>query len=446
MDIGLAEVECTPAIGLPLMGNYRDDYAARGIHDPLYARAVVFRDDAGESTALVSVDVCMLGREPVAAVRHAASQATGLRAEDILVAATHTHSSLAVTSIMGLPTAPAEAASQFVQRVVQAVIDAWQNLAPAELAVGYAAESRLSFNRRLRYRDGRTHMNWELLDPQLVAEPLGPIDERVATLWLRQGGRTAGAIVNFGLHPAILAGDNWLYSADWPGYLVEALRRSVAPDLIALFFNGCCGDVNHLDYSDPLQGRGYKMAERVGYMVAAASAEACRAANRVPASPVPASPVRVSRERVTLPRWRITDEQYEWSREVLRRAAGQAAPGQTDGLPDELYAQVWLQMRQRQDQADEAEVMAVRLGEVAIVALPGEVFCELGLAIRRASPAPHTLVVELANDAIGYVPTRRAFADGGYETTPGSTCYEPGAGELLVDSALRQLTGLFASP
>jgi hypothetical protein len=54
------------------------------------------------------------------------------------------------------------------------------------------------------------------------------------------------------------------------------------------------------------------------------------------------------------------------------------------------------------------------------------------------------LVVELANDAIGYLPARRAFAVGGYETTPGSTLYEPDAAERLVDSALRQLRTLFA--
>jgi hypothetical protein len=420
------------------MGNYRDDYGARGVHDPLHARAIVFRDEAGSAAALVSVDVCMLGREAVAAIRQAASRATGLLPDSVFVAATHTHSSLAVSGYMGLPTAPADAISRFTQRAAEAVVNAWNRLAPAELAVGYATESRLSFNRRLRCRDGRTHMNWEKLEPEFVVEPLGPTDDRVATLWVRQGDRTAGAIVNFGLHPAILAGDNWLYSADWPGYLVEALRRSVASDLIPLFFNGCCGDVNHLDYSDPLQGRGYKMAERVGYLVAAAAVEASRSAARVDAAPV-----RVSSERVTLPRMPISDAQYDWSREVLARAAGQAAPGQTDGLPDELYARAWLAMRERQAQADEAEVMVVRLGEIAVVGLPGEVFCELGLAIRQASPAPHTFVVELANDAIGYLPPRRAFADGGYEVTPGSTGYEPGAAERLVASALRQLQDRF---
>ncbi len=438
MQIGIAEVDVTPETGLPLMGNYRDDYAARGVHDPLCARAIVFRDNAGRAAAMLSLDVCMVGRQNVGAIRQSAAGQTGLAAEDILVAATHTHSSVAIMDFMGLPRAPDEAANRLAEQAVRAVCGAWQNLAPAELAIGYATESRLAFNRRLRCRDGRTHMNWEQLDASFVVEPLGPADDRVSTLWVQQDERTIAAVVNFGLHPAILAGDNWLYSADYPGYLAEALQRTVAPDLTTLFFNGCCGDVNHLDYRDPLQGRGYQMTQRVGYMLAAAAAEAGRNAKTVDANPV-----RVSRKLVTLPRLPIDEQQVAWSRDVLARAGGETVPGQVDGLPDELYARVWLQMHERQQVDDQVEVMVMRLGDIGFVGLPGEVFCESGLAIRRASPAPHTLVVELANDAVGYLPPRRAFDQGGYEPTPGSTNYQPGSVERLVDSAIEQLKDLF---
>jgi hypothetical protein len=438
MRIGIGEVDITPEPGLPLMGNYRDDYLARGTHDPLAARAVVFRDGEGNSAAMLSVDVCMLDRQNVAAIRQAIAGRTGLAADDILVAATHTHSSLATVDFLGLPKADDQAIDHLTARCADAVGQAWRKLAPAELSIGYAAESRLGFNRRLLCCDGRTHMNWEQLEPDFVVEPLGPVDDRVATLWVRHGDRPSAALVHFGLHPAILAGDNWLYSADYPGYLDEALKRSVSPELTTLFFNGCCGDVNHLDYRDPLQGRGYQMTQRVGYMLAVAAIEAGRTA-----VPLNAAPVRVSRQAVSLPRLTISDEQVRWSREVLARSADQQAPGQVDGLPDELYARQWLRMHEQPQADDPVEVMVMRLGDAAVVALPGEVFCETGLAIRRASPAPHTLVVELANDAVGYLPPRRAFEQGGYEPTPGSTMYQPGAVERLVDSALEQLGVLF---
>ena len=97
-------------------------------------------------------------------------------------------------------------------------------------------------------------------------------------------------------------------------------------------------------------------------------------------------------------------------------------------------------------QGDKVEVMVLRIGSVGIVALPGEGFCEIGLAIKRASPAEHTIVIELANDAAGYLPTRDAYEQGGYEVSPGATAYAPGCGEKIVKSGLRQLTALFGRP
>ena len=140
------------------------------------------------------------------------------------------------------------------------------------------------------------------------------------------------ALVNFGLHPAILAGDNWLYSADYPGYMVEALSRTLGSEATCLFLNGCCGDVNHVDYRDPIQGRGYQMAQRVGYMLAAAAHQAieCRRA-------IPANCLRVSREQV---RARTSEDQPARAADgasrssskpesILRRARWTACPTPT---------------------------------------------------------------------------------------------------------------------
>jgi len=91
---------------------------------------------------------------------------------------------------------------------------------------------------------------------------------------------------------------------------------------------------------------------------------------------------------------------------------------------------------------DKVVQVVVKAGQ-ALVGLPGENFCETGLGIKRRSPAPHTLVAGLSGDAIGYLPTRESFDQGGYETTVGSTHYEPGAAERLVDAAAEQLDRLF---
>ncbi len=447
MRVGLSAVDFTPQPGLPLMGNFRDDYAARGVHDPLWARAVVFDDAQGEKAGLLAVDICMLDRDNVAFLREVIGAECDVPPQNVLIHATHTHSAPAANGTLGLAAeiAPhASAIEAFLHKAASAVVEANRSLKEATLEVGYASENRLSFNRRLRRRDGTTQMNWEALqpdfDPTQILEAWGPIDPEIVCLTVRLQSGTIAALVNFGLHPAILAGDNWLYSADYPGYMIEALSHKLGSGANCLFLNGCCGDVNHVDYRDPFQGRGYPMAQRVGSQLASRAQQAIDAGE-----PISASCLRVSREQVELERLKISPGEHAWCEQVLEQARAHPPEGQVDGLPDVYFARLRLEMSKVQDQPDFAEVMVMRLGDAAIVGLPGEAFCELGLEIKRRSPARYTLVAGLCNDAIGYLPTRKAFQQGGYETTVGSTFFESGSAERLVESAVTQLQRLFAT-
>jgi len=445
LNVGLAAVDVTPPPGLPLMGNFRDDYLARGVHDPLMAKAIVFEDPQGTKAAVLAVDVCMLDRHNVALIRDAISRSANVPPENVLVHATHTHSAPAPHDrfLFGLDYRPYRAAAEaMLVKAASAVAIAEQELAEAQLSVGRAQEDRLSFNRRLRRRDGTTQMNWEALvpgfDPDQVEAAWGPVDPQLICLVIERAGEPVAAVVNFGLHPAILAGDNWLYSADYPGQLAAALGRIQGDGFLTLFANGCCGNVNHVDYRNLQQGRGYGMIERVGHMLAAAAAEAIRTRQ-----PVAADRVAVAKETAVLERMKIAPEEYDRCRRVLDDLQGQAPRGQVDGLPDAFFADLRLKMHAVQEEPDRVEVMAMRVGDAAVVGLPGEIFCEFGLDLKQRSPAQHTLVVELSNDAVGYLPTRESFPQGGYEVSAGSTLYEPGAGERLADVAVEQLQRLF---
>ena len=440
LQVGIAQVDYTPELGLPLLGNFRDDYGARGVHDPLCARALVFQDAVGTKVALLSIDICMIDRDNTAFMRRCIAAQTDLPPENILIAATHTHSAPSPLRLGTLPKADDAAVERFLSKAATAAVVANQRLRPSRLVFGLSREGRLSFNRRLRCRDGKTHMNWESLDPGFVIEPLGPTDPQVISLAVEQDGQPAAMLVNFPLHPAILAGDNWLYSADYPGYLAETLRRLSHDACVTAFFNGCCGNVNHVDYTQTAPGRGFQMCERVGYMLGVAAWEAYRGA-----VPIAADRLRISREKVPLQRLKISEAQHRWAEEVLAKSKDNPARGQVDGLPDEHYARMWSEMHAKQEASDAAEVCALRIGDLGIVTLPGEMFCEFGLEIKRQSPAQHTIVIELANDAIGYLPTPEAFAQGGYEPTTGTTLYESEAGQQLTASALGQLHKLFSS-
>jgi neutral ceramidase len=441
LRIGIAEVNYTPEVGMDMAGNYRgDDYASRGVHDSLYARAIVATNDTGEKIALLTVDICFIPKESVDLMRAYIASNTDLKADHVMIMATHTHSG---------PVADAHApkAKEYLTLAASAVIKADKNLAPTFMSVGRSSENRVSHNRRLKCKDGTTHMCWEKFAPGFVIEPWGPIDPELITLSLARDGKPKGVIVNFACHATTLTGNNWLYSADYPGYLGESIKRVKGKDYMPLFFNGCCGNVTQVDYRIGFPDT-YQECQRIGYILGVSALEAIQNEQ-----PLTGDHIAVSREMVPLKRLSITDEQFTWAKAIMKKVEKEGMPPlQADGIPDAQYAKDWIQMRRDQEMVDSLEVMVVRIGDVAFVGLPGEMFTEFGMDIKAKSPCKNTLVMGLANDEKGYFPTKVSFTQGpkgftpmitGYETTPGTTKYEIGSGEKLAESALKQLDLLF---
>jgi len=439
--VGIAEVNYTPEVGLDMAGNYRgDDYASRGVHDPLYARAIVATNKQGEKVAMLTVDICFIPKESIEMMRAYIASKTTLNPGNIMIMATHTHSG---------PVADLKAPKtrEFLTKAADAVVQADKDVKPTVLSVGRAKEDRVSHNRRLKCIDGTTHMCWEKFEPGFVIEPWGPIDPELITLSIAQEGKPTGVIVNFACHATTLTGNNWLYSADYPGYLGESIKRVKGDDYMPLFFNGCCGNVTQVDYRVGFPDT-YQECQRIGYILGISALEAIQNEK-----PIANDVVAVSKEMVPLKRMTITDEQYGWAKAVMRKVEKEGMPPlQADGIPDAQYAKDWIEMRRDQDVVDSLEVMVVRVGDAAFVGLPGEMFTEFGIDIKAKSPCPNTMVMGLANDEKGYFPTRISFTQGpegftpmitGYETTPGTTKYEIGSGEKLAESAIRQLEGLF---
>ena len=240
--IGFAEINYTPEIGLNLEGNYRgDDYALSGVHDSLYARAIVAVGETGEKVAIVSVDICVLKKDAVDFMRAAIAINTDIQAKNIMITATHTHSG--PVSNLNAPKA-----KEYLARAADAVVLANERLKPTVLSVGRSAENRISHNRCLKCKHGTTHMCWEKFELGFVIEPWGPIDPELITISVAQEGQPTGVIVNFVCHATTLTGNNWLYSADYPGSLGEALRKVKGKDYIPMFLNGPCGNVTQVDY------------------------------------------------------------------------------------------------------------------------------------------------------------------------------------------------------
>ncbi len=439
--MGIAEVNYTPEAGMAMAGNYRgNDYASRGIHDSLYARAIVVSNDKGEKAAMVTIDICLIPKESIEMMRAFIASSTTIPRGNIMIMSTHTHSG---------PTAELSApkAKEYLSKAASAVIEADKKLLPTIISVGRSREDRVSHNRRLKCKDGSTHMCWEKFEPGFVVEPWGPIDPELITLSIEQKGKPVGTIVNFACHATTLTGNNWLYTADYPGYVGESIKKIKGKNFMPLFFNGCCGNVTQVDYRVGFPDT-YQECQRIGYLLGVAALEAMNNEK-----PVASDVVKVSREMVPLKRLTITDEQFAWAQAILKKIEREGMPPlQADGIPDAQYAKDWVEMRRTQVIVDSAEVMVIRIGDAAFVGLPGEMFTEFGMEIKAKSPCKNTMVMGLTNDWKGYFPTKISFTQGlkgftpmitGYETTPGTTKYEIGSGEKLTESALKQLKALF---
>ena len=475
LRVGAARTTITPPLGVSLAGSYHDRRAI-GVHDDLYARAFVV-DDGVAQVVVVSCDLIGVRASTVAGARRLIEERCGVPGERVLIAATHNHSGpltreLGASGLVGENDEPYLALLE--RQIASAVETALLRRAPAQLRLSVGEERGVAFNRRFVMRDGPVRTNPGKISAEIV-EAAAPVDSRVWTLVAlpaaealpRDGAEAVppsvaplALLINFGLHPAIVGGT--LIGADFPAFLEAGVQRllgtaacgvkpagadrmmrdgTAAP--VVVFANAPCGDVNHIDVSHGQRASGIAEAARVGTILAAeATKGACRlVAEWESGGHSGAAPrVRGARRTVELMLRRPTPEQVTWARGAVGGRMSMA-PGAGLEVVEAHRILALAEGAGWDGETKATEVQALAVGnDLAIVGLPGEVFAELGLALRERSPFAHTLVLGLANEAIGYVPTRRAYDEGGYEPT--SSRLEPGSGERLVDEALALLGGL----
>jgi hypothetical protein len=283
-------------------------------------------------------------------------------------------------------------------------------------------------------KDGTVGWNPGKLNPNIL-KPAGTIDPDVPVVYFESADRKPLATyVNYAVHLDNVGGQR--ISADLPYTLSKLLADVEGPEMVTLFTAGCCGDINHIDVSRSDPQKGFENAARMGTILAA---EVLRIWPRLEV--IEPGALRTRSETVTLALPEVSQDDVAKAREVVARREG-PKPTQPTFL-ESVQAFKVLDVAARDGRPQEVEVQVIALGDdVAWVSLPGEIFVELGLAIKQDSPYPHTIIAELANGSIGYIPSRRAYPQGNYEVVS-ARCGE-GSGERLVDAALRLLKALYA--
>jgi neutral ceramidase len=430
---GAASVDITPPPGVPMAGYYYVRYN-EGTQDPLYAKALVFEKD-GVKTGVVALDLIGAPRELVERARVMIEGLTSVPGVNVMISATHSHTGPEMGSrLRNVDPAALQKLdawrSQLPGKIADAVKLADARLQPVRLTAGLIQEDSISFIRRYRMVDGSVGWNPGKLNPKIVA-PVGTIDPNVASLFvesLDNRKQPIATFVNFANHLDTVGGLR--YSADYAGALSRVLDSVKGTGHLSMFTIGCAGNINHIDVKRPDPQRGPGEANRIGSILAAAVLKSQPGAK--PAGET--GSIRVRTATVKLPLAEFRPEEVARANETL------ANYGTPNARPfyDQVAAFKVLELDARKGRPLEAEVQVITIGsEIAIVGLPGEIFADLGKSIKAASKFPHTIVVELANGSLGYIPDQKAYPEGAYEVI--SSRVKPGGGESLVEAALSLL-------
>ncbi len=415
---GAAQIDITPPIGMEMTGYAARAGSSTGVHDPLFAKALVL-DNGVCQAAIITCDVLGFHKDFVAAVRADIEATTGIPGTNVLITCSHTHAGPASMFLQSCGEMDETWMVILRHQLVEVTQNAFSKRQPAKFGLGRGRFTTGVHNRRAP---------GDILDPEVGI--LRVVDEQAATI---------ATFINYACHPTCLTGENQLFSAEYPGVLTDQVQQ--ATGAISLFATGAIGDVGPA-------ARGWPVYEAIG------SGLAETVLNALPTLELTDwSRLSVASQTVDLPLQPLP------TREQLAQflAANQTPWTEAEKISDWVRVKVEFAMQQWVERTRAAlaedpvvtsvqtEVQVIRLGDVAFVSAPGELFVELGLAIKVGGGAKQTFICGFSNDNIGYIPARRAYPHGGYEVADAYKYYRypaalaPEAGEKYVETAIQLL-------
>ena len=388
LSAGVARVEITPPVGFPMGGYAARQGASTGIHDPLFATILLLKAEGG-SVAIVSCDVLSFPAERILALARERKLA-----DHVLIAATHNHSGPITWRDKSWPSPDRPWYAEAENKILSAIEEASKKMFPARIAAGFG-EIYLGHNRRKVPADGKVTMFWRNAE----RAPTSPIDPTVGVIRVDdETGKPRAVLVNYACHAVVLGPDNRQISADYPGYLRKRIESEL-PGALCLFVQGGAGDINPYLDKQPVAENGFGEAEKTGNALAE---EALKVVAKLKPAANPSSKFQAVAE--------VKEFRDRWDATKTIKA----------GLTTLLLN-----------------------NSIAIATIPGEPFVDLQIALRDKSEVANTFLFGYTFSAggewIGYAPTLKAAAEGGYGAGY-STNIEVGAGEAMID---RHIVNLF---
>lgn len=449
---GAATANITPALGCSLAGVMTDRRATE-VHDELHVRALAL-DNGSARIGIAVVDSCAVPRGVIDRAKEIVRDRTGIPPDHLLVSATHTHTAPPAAHLFQSPPDP-KYTEWLTVRIADSLQMAFERLQPARIGYAVGREPRLVFNRRYYMKPdsippdpfGRTtdrvKMNPSPGSPAIV-KAAGPTDPDVPVIALESlEGKPIALLASYALHyvggtgPGQISAD---YFAVWANSLARLAgidRSGDFPPFVAILANACSGNINGVDFlNKPARRRPYEQMQTYADILAAECYRTWR-------SMVFQDNVELaaSMEELDLGVRMPSDAELAEARRML----ADAGPPKPNGYSEQplIYARETVLLSETFPNRVKTFVQALRIGKLGIATYPGEAFVEMGLEVKAKSPFHPTMLIELANDYRGYIPTVQGHEAGGYETWRAKSSYlEKEAAPKMVASALRQLAAL----
>lgn len=402
LKAGVARVDLTPPLELNApLGGYgeRMNRPAEGVHDRIFAKALVLTDGK-QKFALVTADI--VGFPPPVKPTLIGRLADGDWTKDqIMLLASHSHTSIEMNAINPANTFQVPQLGIYsprvfdfvMERLVHVVQDAQRQLVP--VSVGTSSISIDGWNRNRR--------GGAMTDKELTITRVDTTE-----------GKPLAVLVNFTAHPTFMSGEDMLFSGDWPGHLQRTLESLIGEGVTAMYYNGAEGDQAPIGRSDAGNSR-WERAERYGRDLGIVAWKQWQQTKTL-------QNVAFAYHLHTIPLPERT-----WHPDFMK--TGGAEYGLNEKLLKEMLPRLF---------PSQAESISLRLGDLLIVGIPGEMAASLGLKVksesRRITGASHPVIGGLADVWISYILPAEEYRRGGYESSV--SFYGDKLGDTIVSGAI----------
>lgn len=446
---GASTTNITPPLGEGIVGNFGIPPPAAHVHDELHVRTLVL-DDGESILAFVISDNVGIKREVFDEAKRLIQEETNIPKEHLLLAATHTHSSISAGGVGDRRRGwnvdqPLDEYQRFLaRRMAEGVRIALNNREHAQIGWGSGSLPQHLFNRRWIMKEKVLNPFGEYDKVQFnpgvnnanKLKPAGPTDPEIAFLSIQSlEGRPIALLANYSLHYVGGVPKDHI-SADYFGMFADRIQELLQadrqyPPFVGIMTNGTSGDVNNINFNEPAEN--HPPYAKMKIVANDAADEVFKVYQNTPHQKWVS--LHASQTELNLAVRQPSVQMLEWA----KSKRDQPKDGKPEHPLEKTYANRVIQISEEWPGQVSVILQVFSVGEVGIAAIPFEVFTQTGLEIKSKSPFASTFTIELANGSYGYLPTPEQHLLGGYETWLGTNMVEKEASTKIVN----RIIGLF---